>query len=645
MIPHMGIRHDQRTPRIPGELIVRSGPDRGVSRGLLVPLTLVGSGEACDLRILDPLVRSLHCVISVTPEGPHLRSVGGSTLVNNTPSSSRMLLEGDVLSIGDVSLEVRWALPPGPLPANAAGNVPLAELAEDDETPAPIVVPARKSARRQWNIVRERGKLFRDRRRLIEETNEQREEVSEIRTQGEALRQEARQQLRDLRRLRQRFIRRWKRQWEAERLRLAEESNRLIADRSAFEAAAAVFETERSQHERDRRVLTASLRSCRAKRLEMENELQTRRQELHDREHLLNIREESLRNEQASFGERRIALRHEINALETRVKNLREAIPIPDGTISPPQAPLVTNEEISLHIFADDLADQRTSLGELVAHVARTLSDTRTLGDETLQELDSILRNAQDREESLRESARQLLSEEARLEAWQARLLDSQIERERHDEKVSAREQRVERREARLDTLIKQWQHRRRIELAQFQEELARANGMTEQAHEIQRRLEAREIELDQRRAALVHRELAVELARRELGEEDSDSLVRSERRVSAIHESLEARLEEQLNRLREAQAVLAAETRQTTDQWSALAVLRREFSRKLTQFERKQYEANLEAGDQVAGLLEIQAARVLAERHADELRVEISRLIKLTDQLTRETPNAKRAA
>ena len=35
-----------------GELVVRNGPDRGVIRSLLVPVTLIGSNENCDLRIL-----------------------------------------------------------------------------------------------------------------------------------------------------------------------------------------------------------------------------------------------------------------------------------------------------------------------------------------------------------------------------------------------------------------------------------------------------------------------------------------------------------------------------------------------------------------------------------------------------------------
>ena len=66
-------RQPPSTEPLTGELVVRNGPDRGVSRALLVPVTLVGSGESCDLRILDLTVRPVHCVVAVTPEGPLLR--------------------------------------------------------------------------------------------------------------------------------------------------------------------------------------------------------------------------------------------------------------------------------------------------------------------------------------------------------------------------------------------------------------------------------------------------------------------------------------------------------------------------------------------------------------------------------------------
>lgn len=116
-----------------GELIVRNGPDRGVSRSLLVPVTLIGSGEACDLRIIDLTVRPVHCAVSVTPEGPHLRSLGGTTPVNGVLSSGQLLQTGDIVTVGPVDLEVHWRLPPGPAPNSAA----ISFLDDPDAPPLP----------------------------------------------------------------------------------------------------------------------------------------------------------------------------------------------------------------------------------------------------------------------------------------------------------------------------------------------------------------------------------------------------------------------------------------------------------------------------------------------------------------------------
>jgi predicted component of type VI protein secretion system len=128
-----------RPEPLAGELIVRNGPDRGVSRSLLVPVTLIGSGESCDLRILDETVRTVHCAVSVTPEGPHLRSVGGLTPVNGIPSSSRLLQTGDVVLVGPVELEVHWHLPPSPTP-NPTAVLPLTKPS-DLEADEPILSP------------------------------------------------------------------------------------------------------------------------------------------------------------------------------------------------------------------------------------------------------------------------------------------------------------------------------------------------------------------------------------------------------------------------------------------------------------------------------------------------------------------------
>lgn len=145
----MSERNPQRSEPLAGELVVRTGPDRGISRSLLVPVTLIGSHENCDLRILEPDVRSVHCAVSVTPDGPHLRSVGGTTLVNGIPASGRLLRTGDVLTIGALDLEVHWRLPPGPTP-NSMAVLPWSKLIDPTpDDPAGDPEPARRSAARR----------------------------------------------------------------------------------------------------------------------------------------------------------------------------------------------------------------------------------------------------------------------------------------------------------------------------------------------------------------------------------------------------------------------------------------------------------------------------------------------------------------
>ena len=123
----MSERSSLHSEPLAGELIVNNGPDQGVSRTLLVPVTLIGSNENCDLRIIDLTVRSVHCVISITPEGPHLRSVGGTTIVNGVPTSGRLLTNGDIVTVGPLDLELHWRLPPGPKP-NTTAIVPRPKL-------------------------------------------------------------------------------------------------------------------------------------------------------------------------------------------------------------------------------------------------------------------------------------------------------------------------------------------------------------------------------------------------------------------------------------------------------------------------------------------------------------------------------------
>lgn len=134
-------KHSPGSESLAGELVVRNGPDRGVVRSLLVPVTLIGSGESCDLRILDLTVRTVHCAISVTPDGPHLRSLGGTTPVNGVPTLTRLLQTGDIVTVGPVDLVVHWRLPPSPTPNSTAGAQVVVE-----PDPVPVLLIGGRAA-------------------------------------------------------------------------------------------------------------------------------------------------------------------------------------------------------------------------------------------------------------------------------------------------------------------------------------------------------------------------------------------------------------------------------------------------------------------------------------------------------------------
>ncbi|MEZ6141005.1 MAG: FHA domain-containing protein [Zavarzinella sp.] len=120
--------HSKKVPFRPrpitGELVVRNGPKVGARKTLLLPCTRIGTAETCDLRILDDDVRQHHCVISVTPDGPLLDSLGGTTLVNGDPVNRRILLSGDFLTIGQIILEVFWYHHPAPEPEHQYYQTP-----------------------------------------------------------------------------------------------------------------------------------------------------------------------------------------------------------------------------------------------------------------------------------------------------------------------------------------------------------------------------------------------------------------------------------------------------------------------------------------------------------------------------------------
>ena len=78
-------------PEPAAELIILTGRLAGARRVVSGPLTLIGQGVGCDLRLLDEGVALLHCAVIADGEGPLLRDLGSPAGTNGVrPSVTTM---------------------------------------------------------------------------------------------------------------------------------------------------------------------------------------------------------------------------------------------------------------------------------------------------------------------------------------------------------------------------------------------------------------------------------------------------------------------------------------------------------------------------------------------------------------------------
>lgn len=76
----------------------------------------IGSGPRCDLRLREPGVGPLHCLIVHNADGLRVRRWSTDTLLNGLPFNEADLAAGDLLSVGPLDLEV--VLPMAEVPAD-----------------------------------------------------------------------------------------------------------------------------------------------------------------------------------------------------------------------------------------------------------------------------------------------------------------------------------------------------------------------------------------------------------------------------------------------------------------------------------------------------------------------------------------------
>ena len=90
-------------PRSVGELVRLAD---GKTWPLTLPITLIGSGEPCDVRIKGD---ALHCALTLTPAGLALRSWNSAaTTVHGRATAAALLADGQEIGIGSEVFRLTW---------------------------------------------------------------------------------------------------------------------------------------------------------------------------------------------------------------------------------------------------------------------------------------------------------------------------------------------------------------------------------------------------------------------------------------------------------------------------------------------------------------------------------------------------------
>lgn len=138
---------------VSGELVVRNGKQRGTRLPFAVPVTVIGAADFCDVVLTARGVGDVHCLVTLTPAGPVVRSwFPDATLVNGTPTAAAVLADGDELLVGPCLFQVAWH-------ADALVPLELSEPSEPGEDLVALRTQAAAVAAQQAALVEEEWHL------------------------------------------------------------------------------------------------------------------------------------------------------------------------------------------------------------------------------------------------------------------------------------------------------------------------------------------------------------------------------------------------------------------------------------------------------------------------------------------------------
>jgi chromosome segregation ATPase len=299
-----------------GELVVCNGKKAGTRVPLVLPVTVIGRAAGCDVRLTAAGVADLHCLIAVTPAGPVLRAwQPDHTLRNGTPATATLLQDGDELKVGPCVFSFHW------------------HAEQVDGAPARVELPPDLLA--QLSDARQAFRAERDRQtaELAEanaELDRRTQRVQKLREQAKAERAKSRQTY-------QRFLKRMKAKWSAERRAVESEQHRLDREAAALTAKTERFEAEwqtktaelteyKGRLTEAWHLLAENQRRLMADRQQVEAWLARQTQEIEQKSRLIDDRERRLTENQPLLETRAAALASEIAGLEARAANMRAAL-------------------------------------------------------------------------------------------------------------------------------------------------------------------------------------------------------------------------------------------------------------------------------------------------------------------------------
>ncbi|HET6573666.1 MAG TPA: FHA domain-containing protein [Fimbriiglobus sp.] len=316
-------------PAVAGELVVQNGKLKGQRIPLCVPVTVIGAAEWCDVRLTGEGVGDVHCVVTITPAGPALRTWHpDQTRVNAQPVTATLLQDGDALTVGPCRFKLAWHLDeiapraearPAEhevllLPEGAFDLVGWQRSLHSQERALSDLIDTRHQQISEWfeelTDRREELRLYRARQESYVEKDKAR--AKRLRAEAQRLRDAARKDRHRARAVYGRFLKLMKRKWsaerqavETERAALERNSERFAADHAKFTAEAEAYQA-RLQDAWE--LLTDGQRRLLADRQEAERTV-ARQQEVLDR------RTTEVKSQEQALGSAR-------ERVEARVKDL-----------------------------------------------------------------------------------------------------------------------------------------------------------------------------------------------------------------------------------------------------------------------------------------------------------------------------------